>query len=216
MGLNIRIYVILKAIFEVNGLSGFMSNIWRGSMEAVTRHVLILMLILYRPISLCNWEPIPNHQRWLLDIVVLIAVLWSELCSQLQPTAGKDAGNLPQHTDRARVKHQRKRKLHRVSEPSLGESSQKMSMGNENNVGRVLAMHAILLECTNLPNQIINAVGNLLSRPTNRVNIVTHSFQESDAYSPPSQPSRQISHGRSESSPRSFRSARISRVKRPS
>jgi hypothetical protein len=124
------------------------------------------MLILFRPISLCNWEPIPNHQRWLLDIVVLIAVLWSELFSQLQTTAGKDAGNLPQHTDRARVKHQRKRELHRVSEPSLGESSQKMSMSNENNVGRVLAVHAILLECTNLTNQIINAIRNLLSRPT--------------------------------------------------
>jgi hypothetical protein len=71
---------------------------------------------------------------------------------------------IPQDTDRTGVKHQGKRELHGISKPALGESTKEMAMSNEYNIAMLLAMHVATVNVTDLCNEIINAVGDLLGR----------------------------------------------------
>jgi hypothetical protein len=71
---------------------------------------------------------------------------------------------IPQDTNRTRVKHQGKRELHRISKPALGESTKKVAMSNKYNIAVLLAVHVTTVNVTDLCNEIINAVGDLLGR----------------------------------------------------
>lgn len=90
-------------------------------------------------------------------------------------------------------------------------------------------MHVIFVRSPDFPNETIKAIRNILRRPKTLSvmhpleNQITHESynsnatkKETETYSPSSQPSRQISQGRSASSPRSFLKARISLVTNPS
>lgn len=69
---------------------------------------------------------------------------------------------IPQDTDRTGVKHQGKREFHGISKPTLGKGTKEMAMSNENNIAMLLTVHVTPVNVTDLCNEIINAVGDLL------------------------------------------------------
>lgn len=89
-------------------------------------------------------------------------------------------------------------------------------------------MHVIFVRSPDFPNETVKAIRNILRRPktlsvihplenqTTHERYYSNATKKTETYSPSSQPSRQISHGRSASSPRSFLKARISFVTNPS
>lgn len=76
-----------------------------------------------------------------------------------------DKGELPEDADSARVEHQRKRELHRISQPALGKGTKQMSVCNQQDIRRVLAVHVVLVHRANLLNEVIKTVRHLLRRP---------------------------------------------------
>lgn len=72
---------------------------------------------------------------------------------------------LPQDTHGTRLEHQGKREFHGIAKPTLGKSTEQMTMCDENNVTRVLAVHVVFVDSTNLFDQVINTVRDLLCRP---------------------------------------------------
>lgn len=135
--------------------------------------------------------------------------------------------DLPQDTDRARLKHQRKWEFHGIPKPPLRESTKQMSMRNKQHVTGVFPVHVVFVQGPNLVNQTINAGRHLFRRPVSKVVNIQKgnllNLQERPnwtgqdrTHSPLSHPSLQISHPLSRSRPCSFLSARISLVKSPS
>lgn len=142
-----------------------------------------------------------------------------------------DKGELPEDANSARVQHQRKRELHRISQPALGKGTKQMSVCNKQDIRRVLSVHVVLVDRADLLNEIIKTVRHLLRRPVLTWSDILHrrrlhlnpkvflflkKKKKGKTYSPFSQPSLQISHSLSVSKPCSFLKARISLVNRPS
>jgi hypothetical protein len=82
-----------------------------------------------------------------------------------QKIDGKTGGPLPEDTNSTRVKHQGKREFHGVPKPALGESPEKVTVGNKEHIRGVFSVHVVLLNGANLLNEIINAVCDLLRGP---------------------------------------------------
>lgn len=72
---------------------------------------------------------------------------------------------LPQDTYGTRLKHQREREFHGITKPTLGKSAKQMTVRNKDDVTRILAVHVVFVESTNLLNQVINSIRDLLRRP---------------------------------------------------
>lgn len=76
-----------------------------------------------------------------------------------------DKGELPEDANSARVEHQRKRELHRISQPALGKGTKQMSVCNQQDIRGILSVHVVLVHRANLLNEIIKTVRHLLRRP---------------------------------------------------
>jgi hypothetical protein len=79
--------------------------------------------------------------------------------------AKRDKRELPEDANSARVQHQRKRELHRISQPALGKGTKQMSVCNEQDIRRILSVHVVLVDRANLLNEVIKTVRHLLRRP---------------------------------------------------
>ena len=88
---------------------------------------------------------------------------------------------------------------------------------HKHDVRGLLSVHVRTLNTVNLPDELVETIRDLLSWPWRQSWANTFpQIRTYDTHSPPSHPSRQMSHGRSRSSPCSFLLSRISFVKRPS
>lgn len=105
---------------------------------------------------------ISNQHSRLINAVMLITENRKNVSTRLVKW---DRGELPEDANSTRVKHQRKGKLHRISQPALGKGTKQMSMCNQQNIRRILSVHVVLVHGTNLLNEIIKTVRHLLRRP---------------------------------------------------
>lgn len=121
-----------------------------------------------------------------------------------------------ENADSTRLHHQAEWERQIITQPSLGECPGCVAMGNQDDILRFAVMHVRCLNLANLLDQDIETRREFGRRP----GFVSENFQywlpQVFPYSPPSQPSLQISHSWSLSRPRSLRSALISLVTRPS
>jgi hypothetical protein len=105
---------------------------------------------------------VSNQHSRLINAVMLITENRKNVSARLVKW---DKGELPEDANSARVEHQRKRELHRISQPALGKGAKQMSMCHQQNIRRILSMHVVLVHRANLLNEIIKTVRHLLRRP---------------------------------------------------
>ena len=74
----------------------------------------------------------------------------------------KKGRSIPEDTDGTRVKHERKRELHRVAQPTLGKGTKQVTMSNKNDVRGVLSVHVVLVGSPNFTDEVIDAIRDLL------------------------------------------------------